>query len=390
MKYIGSRSGTALAAWLLTAIVLLMAACGGGGAEPPASNGGSGGAGGGQGSSGSGGQEQPAQSLEELAKAEGTLTWYTATPIEAATALAEIFTEQTGIKVEIFRQTGGPLTETFYADHARNDTKADVITHSEPSTMVRFGEEGLLADFAPADVDKFPADAIASMKGYAYPDRLIYQTIAYNTNLVTGEDLAVLKQDPYGALVDPRFRGQVTLPDPNVNGSVFNHLYLVGVGLGGWDSEEAKAWYEALAANKPILFNSNGPVADAIVAGEAKLGMIVEPFVASQVKQGAPIGIIYPTPTYANFGATAVVANAPHPNAARYFMNWFFSKEGQEAWNRVYDVAVGHADAVDQRDYLAQQPWYEAPSELFFPPDLVEMDEARTPFLEYFNQVFGL
>lgn len=368
---------------LLAALLLLLSACGGGSNTPPATTG--------SGSNGQQAQDSPAgESLEELAKQEGTLTWYTATPIEAATPLGEAFTAATGIKVEIFRQTGGPLTETFYAEVSRGDIKADVITHSEPSTMVRFGQEGLLIKYDLPTAGKYPQDAIEALQGYAFPDRLIYQTVTYNRDLVTGEDLEFLKADPYEAILDPRFKGQVTLPDPNVNGSIFNHLYGIAEMKGGWESAEARAWFEALAANEPIIFNSNGPAADAVIGGEAKIALIVESFAAPPVKNGAPIGILYPRPTLANFGATGIVANSPHPNAARYFLEWLMDKEGQEAWNKAYDVAVGHADAVDSRDYLVDKDWYDPPQEVLFVKDLLKQDEDRDPFLEFFNEVFGL
>jgi ABC-type Fe3+ transport system substrate-binding protein len=34
-----------------------------------------------------------------------------------------------------------------------------------------------------------------------------------------------------------------------------------------------------------------------------------------------------------------MMKNAPHPNAAKVFVNWFFSKEGQQ----LYDKAFGNA-----------------------------------------------
>ena len=36
-------------------------------------------------------------------------------------------------------------------------------------------------------------------------------------------------------------------------------------------------------------------------------------------------------------GTLWLVNKAPHPNAARVYINWFMSKEGQEAWTSMTD-----------------------------------------------------
>lgn len=374
---------------ILFVSLLLLIGCSSGGGAPTTSQGDEGPATGDESLAGDD-QQQSMEELEQLAKQEGTVTWYTVVSIEAANAVAAAFTAETGINVEIYRQTGGPLTETFYAEAARNDYKADVMTHSESAVMLRMANEGLLAHYVPQAVDQMPQEVVERGQGYVYPTTLSIMTISYNEDLVTGEDLEFLRSDPYAAIVDPRFKGQVTLPDPNVNGSSFNHLYMVGLSKGGWDSPEAKAWYEALAANEPLFFNSNGPVADAIVSGEARVAMIVESFAAPLVKAGAPMAIIYPKPTFADVTASGVIEKAPHPNAARYFFEWLMSKTGQEQLNIAYDASVPNREAAEHRTYLTEKDWYQPFEELFFVPDLEQQDQDRTPFFEYFNELFGL
>lgn len=335
-------------------------------------------------------QEEPVKSLEELAKEEGTLTLYTVSAPEGTALLTEAFTQDTGITVEVFRQTGGPLTETFYADHARGETKADVIVHADSSILLTMCEEGLLARYTPPNVDKFPAEAVEALQGCAFPDRLVYFVIAYNTDLVTGEELELLKDDPYEALTDPRFKGQIAIPDPNVNSTSFNHQYMLALLKGGVDSGEIRAYWEALAANEPAFFSSNGPVTDAVISGERKIGVLIENFAAPLIRQGAPIGLIYPNPTLTALAMTGVVENAPHPNAARLYMNWLLSERGQMVLNTVYEIAVPHKDIEDQRTYLTEKDWYEPPKELYFLTDFKKMAEERDKFFAVFNEIFGL
>ena len=48
--------------------------------------------------------------------------------------------------------------------------------------------------------------------------------------------------------------------------------------------------------------------------------------------------------------AFAGVANAPHPNAARLFANWVFTKEGQDVWQK---AAQGVSVRTDVTNYAA-------------------------------------
>ena len=44
------------------------------------------------------------------------------------------------------------------------------------------------------------------------------------------------------------------------------------------------------------------------------------------MKEGASIG--------SGFGTVSYLNRAPHPNAARVFVNWLLSREGQTAWQK--------------------------------------------------------
>jgi iron(III) transport system substrate-binding protein len=55
----------------------------------------------------------------------------------------------------------------------------------------------------------------------------------------------------------------------------------------------------------------------------------------------------------AGSGGPAIVQNAPHPNAAKLFVNWFLSKEGQYEWMAIstttpFNTCMGRRDLVDQ------------------------------------------
>jgi len=63
----------------------------------------------------------------------------------------------------------------------------------------------------------------------------------------------------------------------------------------------------------------------------------------------------------ASFGQVAMIDNAPHPNAAKVFVNWIASKEGNEVFNR----AMGTASTRNDID------------ESFLPPEIIPKEGVQ-------------
>jgi ABC-type Fe3+ transport system substrate-binding protein len=55
---------------------------------------------------------------------------------------------------------------------------------------------------------------------------------------------------------------------------------------------------------------------------------------------------LLPPPFVGTWGI-AVFANAPHPNASKVFVDWYLSREGQEAQNETRDPSIGFSRRTD-------------------------------------------
>ena len=62
-------------------------------------------------------------------------------------------------------------------------------------------------------------------------------------------------------------------------------------------------------------------------------GLPVAAYPADRIKEAGALGA-------GNSSVLAFLKNAPHPNAAKVFINWFLSREGQETWQRVMNTIV--------------------------------------------------
>ncbi len=76
------------------------------------------------------------------AKREGKVVWYCSVPIETAQKISNLFEQQTGIKVELFRSGGSNILRRFQQEADGGKVFVDVLTHSEPAAAAHDDQEG--------------------------------------------------------------------------------------------------------------------------------------------------------------------------------------------------------------------------------------------------------
>ena len=86
------------------------------------------------------------------------------------------------------------------------------------------------------------------------------------------------------------------------------------------DVRQAMDW---LAVGK---FALSMPTQSSYTAKAKAQGLPVDEFDPQHLKEGASIAVA--------FGQLALMNRAPHPNAAKVFVNWLLSREGQSAFQR--------------------------------------------------------
>jgi iron(III) transport system substrate-binding protein len=89
-----------------------------------------------------------------------------------------------------------------------------------------------------------------------------------------------------------------------------------------------------------------------IAVGEFDMGFAVQPYVtARDAKKGVPVASHCPEPVPVTWGYLGVVKGTKHLNAARLFLNWYISKEGQIA-NYEYATQVPVRADLAKREFL--------------------------------------
>ncbi|MBF8265045.1 MAG: hypothetical protein HW384_909 [Dehalococcoidia bacterium] len=282
------------------------------------------------------------------AKKEGKVTLYTWAFVgDIGQEVFRAFEANSGIKVEAITGVGSVLVERIKSEQAAKKNIADTLDTSIAivGTAMNMGLLDSLTDLP----------ILQQKDVWAYNPRLDPEGIIIgaapgiltsfvNTSLIkAGEEPKSFRE-----LLNPKWKGgKIGIPSP-VTAPAVNYVYVFRKEYGLDDD-----YFRHLIKQEPKIFPTIRDAEAAVARGETHLIMATsDAGLAPYVKEGAPIkaiemeggivGNIVP--------GIALVKKAPHPNAARVFVNWLLSAEGQ----RVYAQAkVGFSMRKDVPDFSA-------------------------------------
>jgi iron(III) transport system substrate-binding protein len=258
--------------------------------------------------------------LLAAAHKEASVTWYIAqVDTETAETMGRAFTATyPGVTVSVIRTTGQVAYERLLQDLKNNAPQCDVFSSTDTSQYPALKKRNALADYTPAGAATLlPAFQKVSDPGFMYPTSATAHLLIYNSQRIKPEDAPKTWPD----LLDPRWKGRVATGHPAFSGCTGIWVLALTKAY-GWD------YFEKLAKNNPRIGRSGNDPVTLINAGECLLGPAPGNTAFQQVDKGNPIMPVYPTDgATLCLGPTSVMASAPHPNAARLFMEWLMSDD---------------------------------------------------------------
>jgi iron(III) transport system substrate-binding protein len=271
--------------------------------------------------------------LIEAARKEGSVTWYIA-QVDTATAeaMGNAFTKQfPGVTVSVIRTTGQVAYERLLQDLKNGAPQCDVFSSTDTAQYPALKKRNALAAYTPAGAATLlPAFAKVSDPGYTYPSSATAHLLIYNSMQVKPADAPKAWTD----LLDPRWKGRVATGHPAFSGCT-GIWALALTKTYGW------SYFEKLAKNNPRIGRSGNDPVTLINAGECLVGPSPGNTAFQQVDKGNPIVPVYPTDgATLCLGPSSVMASAPHPNAARLYMEWLMS----DAFSKL--SVANHGDPV--------------------------------------------
>jgi len=167
-----------------------------------------------------------------------------------------------------------------------------------------------------------------------------------NTSQVKPEEIRSAQD-----LLNPKWKGKIIVHDPTVPGTGSNDAARLYVQFG---EEFIKKLY---VDQKPMILRDRRQISDGLIRGVYPIALGAEDDEMERLrKEGLPLYPIYslsdlPGSLSAGVGQVALMSNAPHPNAAKLFVNWIASKEGLEVFSRTRGGAPTRND-VNELSFL--------------------------------------
>lgn len=264
----------------------------------------------------------------EAAKKEGEVSFYSSGIARMEEPLMRRFEDLFGIKVRYARPGGGEIVVRKYETEAEaGKPQVDVMTLTDTALALYLEDKQLLAPVAVPNMAKL-APQVKADNPLIAPSGLFGLVIAYNTRMLTPDKAP----KSYADLGNPAYKSQILLGAPENAGSTT--LLIKGwLDLYGWD------YIEKLRANDVAEMRLQAEAMQAVARGEKAICVVAQSWAFTNIAQGAPVAIVWPTDgTVMADGALVIARNAPHPNAARVFLNHVLSADYQDAIAKVTGV----------------------------------------------------
>jgi len=295
---------------------------------------------------GYGGWEQDWEQTVKAAKEEGKVVVSSSPGTVVRDVLTQPFEKKFGIKVQHSGGSPNKLVSRVRLERAAGKYLWDVVVQGTTTAITSFKPMGVLDPVEPALIlpeVKDPKHWLEGKLWFSEKDRVnLLMGLATRPGLAVNSNLVKTDQfKSYQDLLDPKWTGKMVVGrDPKIAGASqaqFLFLYL--------HKDLGPEYIRALFNQKITMSGSDDQALSWL--GQGKMYIMIGPpetNTMDRLSRGVPIGLVPPPQmregSYLSPGpATLMLLNrAPHPNAARVYINWILSREGQIEYARATNV----------------------------------------------------
>lgn len=251
-------------------------------------------------------------------------------------------------------------------------------------------DEGLIQPYKVSTWDSIPADA-KDADGYWYGDYYGVLAFAVNTDVVTN-----VPQD-WADLLSEEYAGQVALAgDPRLSNQAILSVMAASLANGGTaaDAMPGLEFFKQLndAGNFVPVIALPGTIAQ----GETPITIAWDYNNLAwrdSLAGNPPVEVVVPaTGVVAGVYVQAISAYAPHPNAAKLWMEFLYSDEGQNIWLKGYCHPIRFNDMAERgvipQELLDALPPAAAYASAVF-PTLEEQEASKETIVSQWDTVVG-
>jgi iron(III) transport system substrate-binding protein len=267
--------------------------------------------------------------------------------------------------------TGRVLARVDAEVQARSLT-FDVLHVASLAPYLAMARKGQWLGYRSPELAAYPPEAATDQWAIA---RIVGVIMAYNKNVLAPEKAPKAWVD----LLRPEFKGRKLIIQDSAAGTAFNQMYMLEKRLG---ADFMRKW----GAQEPVIVATSAQLIDMLVRGEALLGATVDHFRAFEV-DAVKAGIVGVYPSEGMplaLAPIAILKGAPHPNAAKLFIDFTLSREGNTLL--AHDIFGVYSYRKDVLPPEGQRPLAE--TKPLLPQDMADYEKASANFPEHFDSLF--
>ena len=317
------------------------------------------------------------QELYEAAKREGEITWYSGQySADASEAAGRAFNERyPGVRCNVVRSTSQVAFQRLSQDQRAGVAQCDVFSSTNGGHYVQLKRQNRLMQYRPANADGLlPALRVSDPDNYFQSSFLGIYLLAHNTRMVSEADAPKTWTD----ILDPKWKDKLAVGHPGFSGAI-----------GLWALQMRKMhgpdYLRRLEANKPQVGRSSIDPVTMMNAGERAIGVAV-PSASTlfSMSRGNPLRLIYPPEgVIAAMSPSAIIRNAPHPNAAKLFMEFQTGPALSTAVRRLFNESI----RPDVPPPEGSRPLSEV---TLLAPSMEEAERGVPEVREQWREIFGV
>ena len=253
------------------------------------------------------------------AKAEGKASFYA--NITAVEPIMDAFDAATGVDGVYTRISTSKYLATVLTEHQAGKLVADVLQGPLPILQI-LKDNGVLAPYRSPSAAGYP--------DWAQKDDTImqfgieYVALIYNKELVKAADAP----KTYMELTDPKWKDKIVMPNPSTHATTISWLVGMKESKIFASDDEWMKFVKGLAANRPMFVASFGPSPAPVESGEKLIAISMPKYIITHAP--APLDWARVDTILGSPRGIALAAKAPHPEAAKVFMDYWLSKDAMK------------------------------------------------------------
>jgi iron(III) transport system substrate-binding protein len=289
----------------------------------------------------SSGLAQITPQMVEAAKKEGEVMFYGAITINSSKAIGDAFEKKYGVKLRHWRGDATELINRALAE-ARAGKPAFDVTLGNEVVMTTLDEKNLFAVFDPPAAQGYPRQ-FRDPDNRMTPWRVLPYGINYNHQILKAPDAPKAWED----LLEAKWKGKFGMANPGIHVTTLQFVLNLEKLLGPKWLTVVEGW----AKQEPRLGRSLADTIQPLTAGEIAVAI---GYIKDKFQYAGPIEYVRMNRYLASLSFVAINRQAPHPNAARLFTDFFLGPQAQKIFGElgeyVFHPEVDHRFKKDVRD----------------------------------------